>query len=62
MKTAYDMRCRDCQEIGCECPGGYLEEKMRCDVCGYEFVLSAARCVASGVRCPECAGGITEAG
>lgn len=56
-----DMRCRDCIDIGCECPKGYLAATMICQDCDYTFVLNAAMCMVDKVTCPECYGAIEEA-
>jgi len=58
MTDTTEMRCRQCIAIGCECPKGYSVENLKCDVCGYAFVLAAAKCAASIVKCPECNGNI----
>jgi len=55
-----DMRCSECAAIGCECPRGYVADAMKCDVCSYAFVLSAAACKVHIVTCPECKGAISK--
>lgn len=50
-----EMRCGDCQDMGCECPRGYFAGILQCDVCPYRFALSAANCAPiDGVTCPQC--------
>jgi hypothetical protein len=57
---AIDMRCTECQAIGCECPRGYFTGEMLCDVCAFRFVLAKTNC-APEITCPECNGSVSEA-
>ena len=54
-----EVRCSDCQDMGVECPKGYIGGAVRCDVCSYRFALTQARCIPI-VDCPRCGGSATE--
>lgn len=52
-----EMRCVNCRRLEVEYPRGYVAEIRRCDVCGFQFVLSAPGCMPEP-KCPRegCAG------
>ena len=56
--TTEELRCHSCIALGVECPDGYFDGNVTCDVCGYQFVLVAAMC-APIINCPECEGTVT---
>lgn len=47
-----DMRCDTCIAACIECPKGYFSGRMRCEVCGFGYVLCKPLCVPED-KCPQ---------
>jgi hypothetical protein len=55
--SGVDLRCDECQEMGCECPKGYSFTTLACTACGNEFALVRPECAPGepeDLPCPEC--------
>lgn len=49
-----EMRCAVCVDCGLECPLGYYNEIVKCDVCGYRYARCWAACAPTEPGCVRC--------